>query len=357
MKNYLKNKILESPSKMISYAAFIQEALYHPTLGYYMKEREKVGRFGDFITTSNVSDIYGKIVARWFSKLVDEKGIPATVCEIGGGNGRFANAFIEGWKELSTEKLQYYILEESPYHRKLQLETIQFDENIRQISSLEELKPFHGLIFSNELFDALPVHVIEKRNNQIMEVMVSFNGDRFVEGFVPLEDDSIQSFLEDSGLVLQLNQRIEIPLSMVEFVKKIADVIERGLILTVDYGYTNEEWMEPSHQDGSLRGYYQHGQVNDVLKNPGEIDITSHVHFDSFIQIGEEHGLRLHKKVRQDEFFLSIGLLEQLLEHSDPNPFSKVSRRNRAIRSLIMPNGMSSYFHVIIQSKGLDGRF
>jgi SAM-dependent MidA family methyltransferase len=124
-------------------------------------------------------------------------------------------------------------------------------------------------------------------------------------------------------------------------------------VVTADYGYTNEEWMNPRRAEGSLRGYHQHRMINNVLEDPGEMDITTHIHFDYLIQKGEQVSLRFLSKLRQDEFLLKTGILKELEDHYDPNPFSEVSKRNRAIRSLIMPSGMSSYFHIIIQLKGL----
>lgn len=352
MIDFLKEKISTTPRKMISYSDYIRYALYHPERGYYMKEKEKVGRQGDFITTSNFSDIYGRLIAKWYIKKVEEKTLEPSVCEIGAGNGRFAASFIDEWKKRTELPLNYYIIEESPYHRELQRKLINFDQHIKQVASLEELKPFTGLVFSNELFDALPVHVIEKNNGSLLEVMISIEEDCLVEKLVPLEDERIISFLKESDLVLNERQRIEIPLVMEEMIARISDTLTQGLVLTVDYGYRNEEWMHPARRDGSLRGYYKHQQVHNCLLHPGEMDMTSHVHFDSFIKYGEANGLGLVDMLRQDEFFLKIGILEELEEHSDPDPFSVVSKRNRAIRSLVMPNGISSYFHVILQEKG-----
>lgn len=354
MLNFLKSKILGSPDKYISYAEYMQITLYHPKWGYYMKKGEKIGRNGDFITTSNFSDIYGSLICKWFFKLWREKGINPAVCEIGAGNGRFAKAFITQWNQMSSQPLYYYILEDSPYHRELQQKTIPFDDTIIQIKKLDDIHPFQGMVFSNELFDALPVHVIERKEGQLMEVMVTIDEDDFVEKSVPLKNNKVIRFIEKYGLTLNENQRIEVPLAMDEMILTISNIMEKGIVLTVDYGYTNEEWKEPIHRDGSLRGYYRHKQVADVLRNPGEMDITSHVHFDSLIQRGEEAGLRLVKMLRQDEFLLAIGILEELKDHDDPNPFSEVSRRNRAIRSLVMPSGISPYFHAIIQQKGLN---
>ena len=125
MLNFFREYIRKN-NGLISYADFIEQALYHPQYGYYMKEKPKIGREGDFITSSNIADIYGAAVAKWFHKQVIEQQLPSAVCEIGAGTGRFAKAFIEEWKKLTTGELHYSILEESPYHRKLQKELIDF---------------------------------------------------------------------------------------------------------------------------------------------------------------------------------------------------------------------------------------
>ncbi len=353
MLSIIKEKILEQPSRMITYAEFIELALYHPQFGYYMKPVEKIGRKGDFITTSNISDIYGRQLAKWFFKLKEKHQLPAAVCEIGGGNGRFAWSFIDEWRHLSNEALNYTIVETSPYHREQQKDLITFENGIQQVESIENIRPFEGFIFSNELFDALPVHVIKRQEGELYEVMVAFENDQLIERAVPLKNQEILMFLEKSKMNIYEKQRIEIPLMMEELIRKIANVLIRGMVVTVDYGYSDQEWMEPIHRDGSLRGYYKHEQFNQVLLHPGEMDITSHVHFDSLIRLGEENGLSFVSKERQDEFLISIGILKELEDHYDPNPFSEVSRRNRAIRSLILPSGISTYFHAIVQQKGI----
>ncbi|WP_026583365.1 class I SAM-dependent methyltransferase [Bacillus sp. J33] len=356
MLNFLIDYIEKTPSKMISYAKYMEQALYHPEYGYYMKNKPKIGPKGDFITTSNISDIYGRTVAKWYYKEARKHQLPFQVCEIGGGNGRFAKAFIEEWNLIAVDELQYNILETSPYHCGLQREEISFSEKIRQIASLDEITPFRGLIFSNELFDALPVHVIEKTEEGLSEVMVTVKDGQLSEIAVPLKDGSIFLFFEESGLILSEGQRIEIPLQMEPIIKNMASALDQGMVLTVDYGYSNEEWQEPYRRAGSLRGYYRHTQINNILEHPGEMDITSHIHFDSLIRIGEKHGLKFIYKMRQDEYLLSAGILEELESHYDPNPFSETSKRNRAIRSLIMPSGMSSAFHTVLQYKGIEAK-
>jgi SAM-dependent MidA family methyltransferase len=354
MEAILKKQILNSTHGYITYAEFIDTVLYHPELGYYMKEGQKIGREGDFFTTSNVSAIYGSMVAKWYHQLVEKYGLPANICEIGAGTGRFAKTFIDEWNLISTTPLTYTIIETSPYHRRLQQDTIGMNDHIKQIKSLDEIKPFDGLIFSNELFDALPVHVIQMLGNELYEIMVTLNDDTLIEQPVKLANDDILNYLTEQEVVIQEGQRLEVPLSMISLIDSISNASRKALVVTVDYGYSNDEWMDPLHKDGSLRGYYKHQLIHNVLKYPGDMDITSHIHFDALIHFGKKQGLSFIQRLRQDEFFLAIGILKELQDNFDPNPFSEISKRNRAIRSLISPSGISSAFQVILQQKGLD---
>lgn len=354
MEEIIKKQILNSPQGMITYADFIETALYHPEQGYYMKGEEKIGRAGDFYTTSNISGLYGTMIAKWYSQIVLKYGLPAVVCEIGAGTGAFAQSFINEWNKTMSIPLMYTLVEASPYHRKLQQERIELNQHIRQLESLDKVKPYEGLLFSNELFDALPVHLIQKKNHKLYEVMITVEESQITEKLVLLQDERILNFLHTEGLELNEGQRMEIPISMVSLIHSLSNVLVKGIVLTVDYGYTNEEWMDPAHKNGSLRGYRKHKMMEDVLKDPGNMDITSHVHFDALIKIGENAGFSYIEKLRQDEFFLAIGILKELQENYDHNPFSELSKRNRAIRSLIMPSGISPSFQVILQHKGME---
>lgn len=353
MITYLKQLISNSPGKFISYADYIDAALYHPQHGYYMKEQPKIGRNGDFITSSNISDVYGRLIAKWFYYACQKFSLPFYFCEVGGGTGRFAQAFLQEWTESIKQPLHYFMIEASPYHSKLQSEIRSKYPFITNLDSLEELRGFKGMIFSNELFDALPVHVIEKVNGRLYEIMVGMENQELLEKRVPLENPDILQFLEENHLELNDRQRIEIPLAMEKLLHGISQVFGKGFLVTADYGYTKGEWMHPSRFKGSLRGYFQHQMIDNVLKNPGKMDITTHIHFDYLQQKGEQLNLAFVTKLRQDEFLIKAGILKELADHYDPNPFSEVSRQNRAIRSLIMPAGISSYFHIMIQQKKL----
>ncbi|ALC92727.1 cytoplasmic protein [Bacillus sp. FJAT-18017] len=353
MQAQLAEKIKHSPGGLITYADYIAMALYTPEIGYYMREGEKIGRSGDFITSSNVSDIYGRTLSKWYKRMVDRHGLAAQICEVGGGNGRFAKAFLEEWYSNSGMELNYTIVETSPLHRKLQQELLSRFPGFSQPEALSAVNIHSGLLFSNELFDALPVHVIEKQDGKLYEIMIGSKDGKLYEQQVELNNPAIDLYLERNRLTLADRQRIEIPLSMEGMVKDMAFVLGEGLVVTVDYGYTNEEWMEPGRRNGSLRGYMKHRMFDSVLEYPGEMDITTHIHLDGLVEAGNRHGLDTMAILRQDEFLFKAGILKELEDNYDPNPFSERSKRNRAIRSLVMPSGMSSSFHVVIQQKGL----
>ncbi|WP_059171127.1 class I SAM-dependent methyltransferase [Bacillus sp. FJAT-27445] len=354
MISFLENVIGKSDNGLITYADYIEIALYHPVHGYYMRESEKIGRRGDFITTSNISDVFGRTFSKWFARHAEVNGLAPAVCEIGGGNGRFAKAFIEEWSKHSSETLTYLIVEASPYHRKLQKESLGDFQGFLQKSSISEIRDFKGMIFSNELFDALPVHVVEKRAGLLMEAMVGIRDGTLYEELSPLKNKNIEGFLKINGLSLKEGQRIEVPLAAESMIHDLSFAMSEGIVLTVDYGYTCEEWMSPPRRRGSLRGYMNHQLFEGVLEYPGLMDITTHIHFDALSKSGEKYGLETLSKLRQDEFLLAAGILGELEDNYDPDPFSERSKRNRAIRSLVIPSGMSSAFHVLIQQKGLN---
>ncbi|WP_329955802.1 class I SAM-dependent methyltransferase [Calidifontibacillus erzurumensis] len=361
MLNKLKHVIENSKNGNISYSEYMGIVLYDKELGYYMKHKQKIGKEGDFYTNSNVHSVFGKVLARIFIRLVQLKKIHPVICEIGAGTGRLANFILEEWKKVdpdSFKQLKYIIVEISPYHREEQRKVIRSFEKVQQFSSLTEmvnhLGKFNGIILANELFDAFPVDVVQKVNGEMVEVRITFENNQLVETFVPCKNEEIFNWLEQNGIVLTNGQRMEIPLNMDHWLEETNAWLEKGIMFTIDYGYTKEEWMHPIHREGSLRGYYKHQIIKNPLSYPGDMDLTTHIHLDALIQKGEQVGLKLLGMLNQREFLLKGGILNYLQENSDPNPFSEISRQNRAIRSLIMDDGISSSFTVLIQSKNAD---
>jgi SAM-dependent MidA family methyltransferase len=361
MKSFIHEAIERSEEGKISYSEYMHLALYDPKLGYYMREKEKIGRFGDFITSSNISDVFGQLFAKIFIQLVETENIPPLICEIGGGNGRFARAVLQEWQKRSPDtydRLTYMMIETSPYHRTKQKETLHhLSESIVWYERIEQfyqdVPRFSGIVFSNELFDAFPVHVIQKKENSLYEIFITSREGQLVETMVPLENEEIIAYLQERNISLVDGQRFEVPLMMKQFILEMGSLLQKGVLFTVDYGYTDEEWQLPARREGSLRGYYQHQLITNPLVFPGEMDLTTHIQWDALRMYGEEAGWKFVKLIRQDQFLLEAGILEYLMEHYDPNPFSEQSRQNRAIRTLLMDGGISTAFQVMIQQKNV----
>ncbi|TYS68712.1 SAM-dependent methyltransferase [Sutcliffiella horikoshii] len=357
---FLQEKIEEAPGQKLDYSQYMMAALYHPSEGYYMKPKNKVGTRGDFITSSNVHNVYGKLFAKLIVKYFNETDIPPVIIEVGGGNGRFAKHLLEEVMLLDAplyDRLNYVMVETSPYHIKLQQTTIPHTAPVRYFTSLEEVPDQlrEGVLFSNELFDALPVHVLEYTNGSLKEVFVTINEDgRLAEKNAPLFNEDILAYITKNKLSFSEGQRMEIPLAMMDFTKILGEWLLKGTIITVDYGYRFCELSSKDLLKGSLRGYYQHQLINDPLKYPTDMDLTSHIHLDALEECLNELDFAHAGTMRQGEFLVAAGILDYLQENQDPNPFSEKSKQNRAIRTLIMDSSWSNSFHVLIHEKGTN---
>lgn len=354
---YLKEKMKTSHNHCLTYAKFMETALYHPTYGYYMKDRKKVGKEGDFYTSSNVSDVFGKIFAKHFYQVFQTTNLPLFIYEIGGGTGRFAKQLLEEIKEIDAsfyKEMTYVMIETSDYHIYEQKKIIPMDANVVYKSSLTECESINGIVFSNELYDAFPVHVIQSKNGEVHELFVSLNEkDELMEVSFPLANEQIKDYLNKYSIELKKHERFEIPLAMLEHLALVNAKIKKGLLYTIDYGYTLEDWQSPELMEGSLRGYYKHELIRDPLLYAGDMDLTTHIHLYALEQFGEDLGLQHCFTKKQGEFLLAAGILNLLQENYDPNPFSEKSKQNRAIRSLIMDSGLSKGFTVVVQEKGI----
>lgn len=360
--NPIYQAIQASAQRRLSYADYMELALYDERYGYYMGEKAKIGKGGDFFTSSHVSHVFGKLFASLFLRLVERNHVPPHICELGGGDGKFARAVLNEWKKKSPatyKQLTYTVIETSPKQRERQLQTLgDASEKVKQYKDIQEFRQhaasFSGIVFSNEFFDAFPVHVITKENGTLYELFVAVDGNKLVEEKHPLENERIVEYLRERQLSLTDGQRLEVPLALKTFLLETARFFRHCVMLTIDYGYTDEELQLPARRQGSLRGYYRHRLIANPLSYPGEMDITAHIQWDALRVFGEQAGWQCVSLLRQDRFLLAAGILQYLEEHDGANPFSEKAQQNRAVRSLIIDEGMSAAFHVMIQQKGVD---
>ncbi|WP_408006746.1 SAM-dependent methyltransferase [Pseudalkalibacillus sp. A8] len=355
----LYERIKSTDDQRISYASYMETVLYHQT-GYYQKDNSKIGKKGDFYTSSSIHPVFAWVFADYFDTYCKDQELPFHICEIGGGNGAFTKQvldYLKRTKPVRYSDLTYSFIDVSQDHLITAQLNLSDHENVEYYSSLSMFQQnkteFKGIIFSNELLDAFPVHVVEKREGVLYEVKLTFDErhDTLKEVLEQAVNDDILQWLEWSGIELPEKHRFEVPLKMMDWLSDIAKLLKSGILVTVDYGYKNVELLDVSLRNGSLRGYLDHQLIENPLLHPGQMDLTTHIQLDALIKKGDELGLKMRCLGKQRDFLLENGLFNHLIEHDNRDPFSEEHRLNRAIRSFVTPGGISDAFHVIVQEK------
>ncbi|AZB43609.1 SAM-dependent methyltransferase [Bacillus sp. FJAT-42376] len=343
-------KNIERNKGFLPFDDYMEMSLYDPDAGYYMSRHPKIGKEGDFYTTSSVSKLYGVLVARWFIKKTETGEIPPVFCEAGSGTGKFIRAFLEEWEKQSPDSYKegkVFCIEKSPYHS-LRLQHL----NVSILSSLSELPDeFSGVIFSNELFDAMPVKLVEMDNGQPVEIGVGTDdhGSLVFKQKEGKQDYLIAQYLEWSGIKLQEGYRAEVPLAMLCMLEEMNHKMRDAYVITADYGHFSEQLN--TRREGTIRGFKNHTLISNPLAYPFEMDLTYDIPLDVYLKKTGEFGWQDISVQKQSDFFWGNGLSDFLEDTYDPNPFSGTAKQNRAIRSLLSQEGMSESFYIMIHKK------
>lgn len=358
----IRERMEKRKERAISFFEYMDLCLYHPDYGYYMKEKTKIGRDGDFYTASSIGTLLGEVLAEYVRRTASDHSEQFCLTEWGGGVGMLALHVLNALRLSSPDlydRLHYISVEASPYHRSLQAETLApHAEKVRWLMEDEWMKegPWKDcVVFSNELPDALPVHRIAYRKEGWMESFVSWDetAQVLIERDMPITDERLMDFVTKERLPKREGQRFEAGLASVRWLKNIAAGLgERAELITIDYGDVREELYAPHRMNGTLLCYRKHQAYDQPLLYPGEQDMTSHVNFSALIDAGRESGLNQFQLMTQKQFLVENGLLNGLLPHDATDPFSPAAKRNRAIRQLLISDQMSELFKVLIQKKG-----
>lgn len=356
----IREEIAAAPEKAIPFARYMELALYHPAGGYYMTDRPKVGKAGDFFTSAAVHSVFGETMADAVLDMwrANDMRKPVLV-EIGGGTGALCRHMLDRLQESAPDlyaALSVVLIEASPYHRQLQQEAIRGHKvSKRWYSSLREAadqERITGVILSNEWLDAFPVHIVEKTATGWQEVWVTEGADGWEETRRAVTPKAA-AFLQEWQPDVPDGVRIEINAGMEQAAKEVAALLQTGYVVTIDYGDLQEELYHPSRKNGTLMCYYRHQAHDNPFRHPGQEDITAHVDFTAWSRYGEREGLREIAYMRQDKFLLRSGLLQKAVAHADRDPFTSAAmKRNRAIQQLIDPAGLGGRFRVMVQAKG-----
>jgi SAM-dependent MidA family methyltransferase len=336
---------------------FMDLALYHPDYGYYMSEQKKIGKNGDFYTSSSVSDVFGQVWADVFEKTIIEQELDPIVIEFGAGTGRFAKQVLSSWKEKGLEQqLSYIIVEKSPYHRKLLQNEFTGSSSVTIFRSFEELKEsypdFKGIIFANEVLDAFPLRVFRKQKNSWFEKVIISDEDKDGIRFNYIKTSDHSLWLDKLFASRRCDFDLEVSFQMMNWLKDLYEwTAEKSVYFFVDYGYRGDEWNEEALKEGSIRGYHKHKIENNPLFYPGKMDITYHVDWDQVEYSAKKQSIETIHFSMQGEFLLKEGMLSLLNDAVGTDPFSAEHKSNRAIRSFLLDSTLANGFQVVVQQK------
>jgi SAM-dependent MidA family methyltransferase len=317
-------------------------ALYDEAGGYYKRsDLKRWGRKGDYRTSPERSELFAVTFARYFAKLYDELQQPAqwTIVEAGGGAGDFAAGVQRALRDYYTS-----VFDATRY------------VSIETSDELEKLTPIDaGIFFSNEVLDAFPVHRVTRTGDELFELYITLNSDeRFVWSNGPLSTPRLSDFCREYAPELEDGQIIEINLQIDDWLSSVAAKLERGYLISVDYGAESFDLYDMAlRPNGTLRAFSRHGFVDDVLAAPGDYDITSSVNWSQVQAVGARLGLSTVEFAQQDRFLLNAGLLEEITrEMSRLTSDAAKLALTAGARDMILPGGMGSSFQVLVQKRG-----
>lgn len=339
----------------------METALYHPTLGYYNRsDIKRWGREGDYRTSPERSTLFGATFAGYFERLREQLNSSSefTIVEFGAGDGSFAAVVLDTLQRTSDElfnSIEYVVIEASPDARARDAKQLERFCRRIQFTSLQELDEITaGVVFSNELFDAFPVHRLTSIAGQLKELFVTLND---AGAFTWVADDlsskSLQEFCAEHLPPLLEGQIVEVNLGIQEWLRTISEKLLKGYVITVDYGSEAEDlYRNPDRFQGTLRGFRHHDFVGDILECPGENDITTTVDWTYVKTVGRTFGLEVEEFAPLDKFLIGAGALAELEGMlAIANNDSDKLRLTTAAREMILPFGMAASFQVLVQKR------
>ena len=365
--DWIKKPVLEAG--ILPFRDFMNLALYDPTHGYYEQKTAQIGKTGDFYTSVSAGPLFGRLLAFQFGLWQKQYSWPKLqVVEAGAHDGCLASDFLEAWNELwpQGQNLQYIIMEPSPRRRSIQEEKLTTHSAVTTwVSDWNDIPPqsLCGVIFSNELLDAFPVHRLGWNTilQQWFEWGVVWEEDHFEWKKLSSKQMDPQSTFR-SQILDRLNAMIPTDVLKVlpadftlEFCPAAADWwhqaagrLNKGFLCTLDYGLLIEEILSPVRQQGTLKAFHRHQQSKDILANPGQQDITASVNFSHLEQTGLKDGLTTESISTQEQFLTRI--LRDTMKF--PAQFGEwTPDRIKQFKTLAHPSHLGQVFRVLLQSR------
>ncbi len=351
----------------LTFARFMELALYDEEHGYYMTGGHRsrsasspIGlEGGDFFTAPCLSPLLARCLVRQLVEIDEHLGHPAVfhLVEMGPGDGTLFRDMLRECEEQQAgllSRLACVLVERSPALRDRQRDMLSAwttpEGRIEWVDDVSHLPDgsLTGLLFSNELVDAFPVHRIRMERDGLRELYVTRRNDEFVEIAGEPSTPALSSFLDDLGVALPDGFTTEINLDAVQWMAQVARALARGVVLTIDYGHTSRDYFSRERQHGTLMGYHRHTVSTNPYARVGEQDLTAHVNFSSLARAGERAGLTTTGLTNLMHFLMSLGI-DELLRDCDQE-----SAPVRAASQLLRHHGMGTTFKILVQHKGAD---
>ncbi|MEY5009745.1 MAG: hypothetical protein RLZZ253_884 [Verrucomicrobiota bacterium] len=337
----------------MSFASFMAEALYHPDEGYYRSSRQRTGRTGDFYTSVSVGPLFGRLLARQFIELWHRMGCPApfTLVEQGANDGTLLRDVLEALRAFAPEcfaQTLCFIVEPFPELEARQRQTLAQFPHTEWVRDLLHIPKFEGIHFSNELLDAFPFHRVFWTGSCWEELAVAWAEPGFFWIRVPITHPELQHAVNNLPDDRPPGYTTEVRTSVTHWIKTLADRLQTGAVIVVDYGYPRSELYRPERSEGTASAYHGHRQHSNLLANPGADDLTAHVDFTTLAEAALASRFQLRGFCDQSRFLAGLGPLH--FEDS-PVPGPEMEKELRAFKTLFHPGIMGSSFKALCLAK------
>ena len=361
----IRDRIHHSAQQQITFAEYMDLVLYHPQHGYYASNAERISERGDFLTSPHLATDFGEMLAIQLYQIWQILGEPQvfSIVEMGAGQGLLTAQILEYSKYEYPNffrSIDYIIVETAAAMRRSQQARLS-DLPVRWCDGTEiPDRSIVGCFLSNELIDAFPVHQLVVDRDKLQEIYVTTSdGDRILnEKIDELSTAKLASYWQLNQIKLLSDRypsgyRTEVNLAAIEWLELVAKKLQRGYIISIDYGYSADRYYNPMRMQGTLQCYYQHAYHNDPYINIGNQDITAHVDFTALQNQGDLLGLQTVGFTKQGMFLMALGLGERIAAiSSSSGEIQSLLQRRQNLHQLIDPMGLGK-FGVLIQSQGL----
>ena len=345
----------------ISFEQFMNLALYTPGMGYYSSGATKLGSAGDFVTASEISSLFGRTLAQQVIQIYRQIS-QTDILEFGAGSGKLALDLLFELEKSDALPGKYFILEISAELRQRQqmLLADKAPHLVHLVEWLEQLPAqFNGIILANEVLDAMPVHMVAWHNNELFERGVIWQNDQFAWQDRPIQNIELHHAASQLTSLINPHNDVaftyvsEINLAATHFMRSLANIMQQGVILLIDYGFGRDEYYHPQRSQGTLMCHYRHHAHDDPFFLPGLQDITSHVDFSAISAAAENTELVLLGYTTQAYFLINCGITEILAQTPVEDTNNYLPQANQ-LQKLVSPAEMGELFKVIVFGKNFS---